>query len=76
MVLVDGNVSVTDGRLWYQLGRLGSKNGTFIRSQKWDNKHRSAPSRYLFRFIQDLAILLKPSGLGVVMASKSTSWND
>lgn len=22
MVLVDGNVSVMDGRLWYQLGRL------------------------------------------------------
>lgn len=33
-------------------------------------------SSYLLRFIHDFAVLLKLSGLGVVMASKSTSWNN
>lgn len=33
-------------------------------------------SLYLLRSIQDFAVLLKLSGLGVVMASKSTSWEE
>lgn len=75
MVLVEGNVSATDGRLWYRLGRLWRNNTDSVSAEKWDNEHSCAPSSYLFKFIQDFAILLKLSGLGVVMASKSTSWN-
>lgn len=73
IVLVEGNASATDGRLWYQDGRLWRDDTDSVSAKKWENGHSCTPASYLFRFIQDLAILLKPSGLGVVMASKSTS---
>lgn len=71
MVLVEGNASATDGRLRYQEGRLWRDNTHSVSAKRRGNN--TAPAPYLFRFIQDLAVLLKPSGLGVVMASKSTS---
>lgn len=46
----------------------------WLRRNKTSQEHVLSSS-YLLRFIQDLAVLLKPSGLGVVMASKSTNWN-
>lgn len=58
-----GEGQITMGQGWAQSQKLGGR--TQLRS-----------ASYLLRFIQDFAILLKPSGLGVVMASKSTSWND
>lgn len=71
IVRVEGNASATDGSPWYQGGRLLGDNKHSV-----GGEHSCTPASYLFRFIQDLAILLKPSGLGVVMASKSTSCND
>lgn len=74
MVLMDGKVSATDGRFWYQLGKLQRSRGTRIRlSVTQQNNKQNVSSLYLFRFIQLFADLLKLSGLDVVMASKSTS---
>lgn len=49
MVLVDGNVPVTDGRLWYQLGRLGRRKKKWIRSlPKSEQKNTAALYRDTF----------------------------
>lgn len=72
IVLVDGKVSATDGRLWYQLGKLYKGKDVF-REKDQTATNKCVLSSYLLRFIHDFAVLLKLSGLGVVIASKSTN---
>lgn len=77
MVLVVGNVSATEGRLWYHPGKLGRTERSQLGARHrgsiglvcFDRRYQSN----LLRFIQLFAVLLKRSGLGVVMASKSTN---
>lgn len=76
IVLVDGNVSATDGRLWYQLGKLHKSENVVVKEKHQTQTNKCVLSAYLLRFIHDFAVLLKLSGLGVVIASKSTSCNN
>lgn len=78
MVLLVGKVSATDGRLWYQFGKLRTKKRRLMLQRRHCvrlsmNDSNILGLSHLLRVIQLFAVLPKLSGLDVVMASKSTS---